>query len=145
MPFLSGCGTWKAVPLDEAALLFEETFSKAGVEVNVAMYSKRSFHITLRNTLANYRLREMPSVLSKTGDLILPAVKENNEVSFNYSPAGSQAVKNEKNDITIQWVLEETGEEAFLIVRKSVLIDIDHKSGRYNVNSVKVLMAGDAE
>ena len=142
---MPGCRGWKAVPLHDAVLLSQETYTKDGIEINIAMYSKRSFHITLRNTLEGYRLREMPSVLSSTGSLVLPAIKENNQISFNYSPASSEAVKHEKHDVTVQWVLEETGEEAFLIVRKSVLIDIDRKSGRYHVRSVKVLMVSDEE
>ena len=145
MMSMSGCRGWKAVPLHNVVPLSQDTFVKDGIEINIAMYSHRSFHITLTNTLENYKLREIPSVLSSTGSLILPAIKGNNQISFNYSPMSAKAVRNEENDITVQWILEETGEEAFLIIRKTVLIDIGRRSASYHVNSVKVVAVSDGE
>ena len=141
---LAGCHRkLAAVPIEKVEVISEETFMEGGVEVKVTKYAGGSFYIKVRNALEGYRLREIPTIFSGTGSLVVPAIKDNNEISFNYHPISQRAVEDEKDDITVQWILCETGEEGFLIVRKTISIDIGLDKGLHHVNSVKVLDIAD--
>ncbi len=134
----------KLVPIEEVEPIFRDVLSDGGIQLTVSMYTKDTFYMTVRNTREGYILRSMPSITSDTGDILFPAMRNGNEIGFNYSPRGDKVNDGEK-DICFNWVLDETGEGAFLILRKTVVIDVTRRHGKYCVRTFKVLPVTDSD
>lgn len=144
--FLSGCSNapaWKAVPVENLTPLYHQEFAGSGVEVIVRMYAKDIFYITIRNTLANYRLKQIPAASSQTGDIIFPSSKDNNEIAFNFSPKSKTAIEREAQDIIVPWTLVETGDKGFLITHKTIAFDFIGAPGKYQIKSIRILSVAD--
>ena len=142
---IAGCGRWKAVPIENVEPISREVFKEGSIEITVTMYAKDILYMQIMNTLDGYRLRTMPEISSDTGDVVAPSIRDDNGISFNYSPTRESCLEDQKEDIVIEWTLEERGDEGFLILRKKILIDIGGKFSNYRLNSVKIAPVLDEE
>jgi hypothetical protein len=135
---LPSCHEWKVVPIEEIDPLSRQEFVAEGTTINVTVYTRGTFFITVTNTRRGYRLKEIPEVSSPSGNVFIPTKKGGNRISFNYSPESPSKVNDTPTDITITWTLEETNDDGFLILRRNILFDIAHSSGDYLITSIKI-------
>ena len=143
--FLTSCKTLKAVPLEEVDAISEQSFTDREIEVTANRYTKSTFFITVRNKYQGFRLREIPEAVSSTGAVFSSVRRSGPEFSFNYTPKSRDAVNGSDRDIVIRWILEETGEDAFIITGRTITIDIESKSGPYFVKAVRIDPIKDTE
>jgi hypothetical protein len=142
---ICGCGERapKLVPVSLAQPLMTYQNSSPRFRLEVFMYAEGNLLFRAENLLEGFHLRELPDVTSETGRILQARRTDENTIEFNLLLPG-EAYTQSPADVTIPWVLEEKGADAFLRSMGKIVVDVAmSRTAKYVVKSVEYVPATD--
>jgi hypothetical protein len=124
------------VPVSELKPLMTYQNSSPRFRLKVFMYAPGNLLFRVENLLAEFHLVQLPDLASATGRILQARLIGEESIEFNLIlPDASYAES--PNDVTIPWVLEEKGADAFLRSEGTILVNIGTSArAKYFVKSV---------
>ena len=138
---LGGCApksgpTHRLVPLSEAKPLMTYQNSSPRFRLHVFMYAPGNLQFRVENLLEGFGLPAAPEIATTTGRVLQFHFDGENVIEFNVVFPGTE-YQYASPDVTIPWVLEEKGPDAFLRSDGEIFVDIGSTEKiKYLVESV---------
>jgi len=127
----------RLVPISHVKPLMTYQNSSPRFRLKVFMYAPGNLLFRVENLLTEFHLTELPDITSATGRILQSRLVGEESIEFNLVLPNASYLES-PNDVTIPWVLEEKGADAFLRSEGNVLVDIATSPGaKYYVKSVR--------